>query len=112
MTSVYLDGGDVERRGDTKNGHDDGLVLLVDEDLHFSDVLFSGHLRDVLIGHVRLSGPGGREWTQLMSRNLITRVNPRLCCLLLSLGVIRNSHEVIYSSEILSPIKQVEVHCE
>lgn len=48
----------MERCGDTKNGHDDGLVLLVDEDLHFSDVLFSGHLRDVLIGHVRFSGPG------------------------------------------------------
>lgn len=47
----------MERCGDTENGHDDGLVFLVDEDLHFSDVLFSGHLRDVLIGHVRFSGP-------------------------------------------------------
>lgn len=54
---MYLDGGDVERRGDTKHGHDDGLVLLVDEDLHVSDVFFPGHLRDVLIGHVRFSGP-------------------------------------------------------
>lgn len=51
-TSAYLDGGDVERRGDAEHGHDDGLVLLVDEDLHVSDVLFSGHLRDVLVGHV------------------------------------------------------------
>lgn len=55
--SVYLDGGDVKRCGDTKNGHDDGLVLLVDEDLHVSDVLFSGHLRHILIRHVRFSGP-------------------------------------------------------
>lgn len=67
--TVYLDGGDVKRCGDTKNGHDDGLVLLVDEDLHVSDVLFSGHLRHILIRHVRFSGPergekkGGR--TQL-----------------------------------------------
>ncbi len=74
---MYLDGGDVERCGDTKNGHDDGLVLLVDEDLHFSDVLFSGHLRHVLIGHVRFSGPERKtEWTQLMTRNLITCGNP------------------------------------
>lgn len=75
MDSVYLDGGDVEWCGDTKNGHDDGLVLLVDEDLHFSNVPFSGHLRDVLIGDVRFSGPEGgkrkkrkREWTQLIIR--------------------------------------------
>lgn len=51
----------MERRGDTKNRHDDSLVLLVDEDLHFSDVLFSGHLRDVLIGHIRFSGPERRK---------------------------------------------------
>lgn len=42
----------MERRGDAEHGHDDGLVLLVDEDLHVSDVFFSGHLRDVLVGHV------------------------------------------------------------
>lgn len=53
----YLNSGDVEWRGDTKDGHDDRLVLLVNEDLHFSDVFFSGHLRDVLIRHVRFSGP-------------------------------------------------------
>lgn len=53
----YLDGGDVERRGDAKDGHDDRLVLLVDEDLHLSDVLFSRHLRDVLVGHVGFPGP-------------------------------------------------------
>lgn len=52
----YLDGGDVERRGDAKDGHDDRLVLLVDEDLHLSDVLFSRHLRDVLVGHVGFPG--------------------------------------------------------
>lgn len=55
----YLDGGDVERRGDAKDGHDNRLVLLVDEDLHLSDVLFSRHLRDVLVGHVGLPGPEG-----------------------------------------------------
>lgn len=54
--AVYLDGGDVERRGNAKDGHDDRLVLLVDEDLHFSDVLFSRHLRDVLVGHVGFPG--------------------------------------------------------
>lgn len=53
----YLDGGDVERRGDAKDGHDDRLVLLVDEDLHLSDVPFSRHLRDVLVGHVGFPGP-------------------------------------------------------
>ena len=57
---MHLDGGDVERRGDAEHGHDDRLVLLVDEDLHFSDVSFSGHLRHVLIGHVRFSGPGDK----------------------------------------------------
>lgn len=63
-TSAYLDGCDVEWCGDTKNGHDDSLVLLVDEDLHVSDVLFSGHLRNVLIGHVWFSRPkrgGGKR---------------------------------------------------
>ena len=54
---MYLNGGDVERRGDAENRHDDSFVLLVDEDLHVPDVLFSGHLRHVLIGHVRFSGP-------------------------------------------------------
>lgn len=53
----YLDGGDVEWCGDPKHGHDDGLVFLVDEDLHVSDVFFSGHLGDVLIGDVGFSGP-------------------------------------------------------
>lgn len=43
--------------GDPKDGHDDGLVFFVDEDLHVSDVFFSGHLRDVLIGDVGFSGP-------------------------------------------------------
>lgn len=52
MTSAYLDGGDVEWCGDTKNGHDDSLILLVDEDLHVSDVPFSGHLGNVLIRHI------------------------------------------------------------
>lgn len=52
VTSAYLDGGDVKRCGDAEDGHDDSLILLVDEDLHVSDVLFSGHLRHVLIGHV------------------------------------------------------------
>ena len=51
----------MERRRDPKNGHNDGLVLLVDEDLHVSDVLFSGHLRHVLIGHVGLPGPGEKK---------------------------------------------------
>lgn len=54
--AVYLDGGDVERCCNAKDGHDDRLVLLVDEDLHFSDVLFSRHLRDVLVGHVGFPG--------------------------------------------------------
>lgn len=54
---LYLDGGNVERRGDAKDGHDDRLVLLVDEDLHFSDLSFSGHLRDVLVGYVRFPRP-------------------------------------------------------
>lgn len=54
-----LDGGDVERRGDAKHGHDDRLVLLVDEDLHLPDVLFSRHLRDVLVGHVGFPGSAG-----------------------------------------------------
>lgn len=48
----YLDGGDVEWCGDTKDGHDDCLVFFVDEDLHVSDVFFSGHLGDVLVGDV------------------------------------------------------------
>lgn len=47
----------MERRGDPKDGHDDGLVFFVDEDLHVSDVFFSGHLGDVLVGDVGLSGP-------------------------------------------------------
>lgn len=42
----------MERRGDAEHGHDHRLVLLVDEDLHLPDVLFSGHLRHVLVGHV------------------------------------------------------------
>lgn len=49
---AYLDGGDVKRRGDAKHGHDDSLILLVDEDLHVSNILFSGHLRHILIGDV------------------------------------------------------------
>lgn len=53
----YLDGGDVEGRGDAEDGHDDGLVFLVDEDLHVPDVFFSGHLGDVLVGDVGFSGP-------------------------------------------------------
>lgn len=52
----YLDGGDVKRRGDAEHRHDHRLVLLIDEDLHVSDVLLAGHLGHVLIRHVRLSG--------------------------------------------------------
>lgn len=48
-------------RGDAEDGHDDRLVLLVDEDLHVPDVLFSGHLRHVLVGDVRLSGPERKQ---------------------------------------------------
>lgn len=59
-STTYLDGGDVEGRGDAKDGHDDRLVLLVDEDLHLPDVLFSRHLRDVLVGHVGLPGSEAR----------------------------------------------------
>lgn len=43
--------------GNTKNGHDDSLVFLVDKDLHFPDVFFPRHLGDVLIGHIGFSGP-------------------------------------------------------
>lgn len=46
----------MERRGDAEDGHDDRLVLLVDEDLHLPDVLFSRHLGDVLVGHVGFPG--------------------------------------------------------
>lgn len=42
----------MERRGDPKDGHDHRLVFFVDEDLHVSDVFFSGHLGDVLVGDV------------------------------------------------------------
>lgn len=48
----YLNGGDVEWCGDPKDGHDDGLVFFVNEDLHVSYVFFSGHLGDVFIGNV------------------------------------------------------------
>lgn len=43
--------------GNPKDGHDDSLVFFVDEDLHVSDVFFSGHLGDVFIGDVGFSGP-------------------------------------------------------
>ena len=58
----YLDGGDVKRRGDAEDGHDDRLVLLVDKDLHVSDVLFSRHLGAVLVRYVGFAGPG---WGQV-----------------------------------------------
>lgn len=58
---MYLDCCDVERRGDPKNGHDDGFVLLVDVNLHVPDLLFSGHLRHVLIRHVGFPGPEGED---------------------------------------------------
>lgn len=47
--------------GDAKDRHDDSLILLVDEDLHVPDVLFSGHLRHVLIGDVRFPGPERKQ---------------------------------------------------
>lgn len=59
----YLDGGDVEGGGDAEDGHDDGLVLLIDVDLHLPDVRLLGHQRRVLIGDVGLAGPTGRENT-------------------------------------------------
>ncbi len=61
---VYLDGGDVKRRGDAEHGHDDGLVFLIDVDLHVSDVLLAGHLGNVLVRHVRLSGSEGETWEE------------------------------------------------
>lgn len=55
----------MERRGDAKNGHDDGLVLFVNVDLHFPDFFFSGHLRHVFVGHIGLFGPEeGEKWTK------------------------------------------------
>lgn len=87
-TSAYLDGGDVEWCGDTKNGHYDSLILLVDEDLHVSDVLFSGHLRNILIGYVWFSCPkrGGKNkknpwlqhlirWKHLLRAAILTQSN-------------------------------------
>lgn len=53
----YLDGGNVEWCGDPKDRHYDGLVFFVDEDFHVSDVFFSGHLGDVLIGDIGFSSP-------------------------------------------------------
>lgn len=49
---AYLDGGNVKGRCDAKDGHDHRLVLLVDEDLHVSDVLLPGHLGNVLVRYV------------------------------------------------------------
>ncbi len=90
---MYLDGGDVKWCSDAENGHDDGLVLLVDEDFHVSDVLFSWHLRDVFVGHIGLSGPERKQEkrTQLTSRNLITCVSLRLRHLQSSLAIF-NKH--------------------
>lgn len=45
----YLDGGDVKRCSDAKHRHDDRLVLLIDKDLHISDILLPGHLGYILI---------------------------------------------------------------
>lgn len=53
--------------GDAKDGHDDSLVLLVYENFHVSDVFFSGHLRDVLIRHVRFSRPKGKTELTLIN---------------------------------------------
>lgn len=55
----YLDGCDVKRCCNAKHRHYDGLVFLIDEDLHISNVLFPGHLGYVLIWHVWLAGSGG-----------------------------------------------------
>ena len=48
----------MEGRGDAEDGHDHRLVLLVDKDLHVSDVLFSRHLGAVLVRYVGFAGPG------------------------------------------------------
>lgn len=61
MSSTDLDGGDVEGRGDAEHRHDDRLVLLVDVDLHVSDLLFSGHLGHVFVGHIGFSGSGRKR---------------------------------------------------
>ena len=47
----------MERGGDAEDGHDDGLVLLVDVNLHLTDVGLFGHQGGVLIGDVGLPGP-------------------------------------------------------
>lgn len=51
----------MEGRGDAEHRHDDRLVLLVDVDLHVPDLLFSGHLGHVFVGHVGFSGSGGER---------------------------------------------------
>lgn len=63
----------MERRGDAKDGHDDRLVLLVDEDLHLSDVPFSRHLRDVLVGHVGFPGPEVIQDSKIFFIHRVTR---------------------------------------
>lgn len=40
-----------------KHWHDDRLVLLVDIELHVPNVLLTRHLGNILVGHIRLSGP-------------------------------------------------------
>lgn len=60
----HLDGGDVEGGGDAEDGHDDGLVLLVDVDLHLADVGLLGHQRRVFVGDVGLPGSEGKELGQ------------------------------------------------
>lgn len=51
----------MEGRCYAKHWHDDGLVLLVDIKLHVPNILLARHLGNVLVGHVRLSGPKNIE---------------------------------------------------
>lgn len=57
----YLNGGDVKGCCYAKHRHDDCLVLLVDIELHVPNVLLSRHLGNILVGHIRLSGPKNVE---------------------------------------------------
>lgn len=54
----------MEGGGDAEDGHDDGLVLLVDVDLHLADVGLLGHQRRVFVGDVGLPGSEGKELGQ------------------------------------------------
>ena len=101
-------------RGDAKDGHDHRLVLLIDEDFHVPDVLLPRHLGNILVRHVRLSGPGWvNTHTVTLHLLLLSMIWNYVVCKMFTQAMVKTScplstHPSIYLSIYLLGMHDIE----